>query len=168
MSTRTRGRPHKFGRPARLVALTLPEDTIDELHSIDRDLARAVVALVDRVHGRRDAGAERRESDSPVSLAHVSDQRALIVVDPQVLGDVPGCAVIPWSPGRAFLALEPGRTLADVELALGDILESGTDVARRAALAALRDALREFRRDDTLVFDTRSIVFVERTGGPTA
>jgi hypothetical protein len=164
MVSRTRGRPPKFGRPARLVALTLPEDTIQGLKSVDTDLARAVVALVDRMNGGTTVLSG--EWDAPVSLAHVNDSRALIVIDPKIFREIPGCAVIPLSEGRAFLALDPGRTLADLELAVADRLEdNGLPEREREALNALRQSLREWRRDDSLSFHTRSIVLVERAYG---
>jgi hypothetical protein len=164
MVSRSRGRPPKFGRPARLVALTLPEDTIQGLKSIDADLAKAVVALVDRTQGRTTTVSG--EWDSPVSLAHVTDGRALIVIDPKIFREIPGCAVIPLSEGRAFLALDPGRTLADLELSVADLLEDqATRSVEREALGALRQALRDWRRDDSLSFHTRSIVLVERAAG---
>src|SRR4051794_33832986 len=37
-----RGRPRKFTRPSRRVALTLPEDVIASLQAVDPDLSRAV------------------------------------------------------------------------------------------------------------------------------
>jgi hypothetical protein len=163
MVSRTRGRPPKFGRPARLVALTLPEDTIEGLKGIDADLAKAVVALLDRSQGRTTATAA--EWDAPVSLAQVNDGRALIVIDPAIFREVPGCAVIPLSEGRAFLALDPGRTLADLELSISDLLDEDGHLGERDALTALRQALRDWRRDDSLSFHTRSIVLVEREGG---
>jgi hypothetical protein len=146
------------------VALTLPEDTIQGLKAIDADLAKAVVALVDRAQGRTTTPIG--EWDAPVSLAHVNDSRALIVIDPSIFRDIPGCAVIPLSEGRAFLALDPGGTLADLELAVADMLdEEAGHSGEREALAALRQALREWRHDDSLSFHTRSIVLVERTVG---
>jgi hypothetical protein len=164
MVSRSRGRPPKFGRPARLVALTLPEDTIEVLKGIDTDLAKAVVALVDRTQGR--TTAVDGDWDVPVSLAHVSDVRALIVIDPKIFREIPGCAVIPLYEGRAFLALDAGRTLADLELSVADLLDDGAIPPKeRDALGALRQALREWRRDDSLSFHTRSIVLVERTPG---
>ena len=164
MVSRSRGRPPKFGRPARLVALTLPEDTIQDLKAIDADLAKAVVQVVDRAHGRTTSHAA--EADPPVSLAHVNDSRALIVIDPAIFREVPGCAVIPLSEGRAFLALDPGRSLADLELAVADMLDDEALVgSEREALTALRNSLREWRRDDSLSFHTRSIVLVERALG---
>jgi hypothetical protein len=164
MVSRTRGRPPKFGRPARLVALTLPEDTIKNLQAIDADLAKAVVALVDRAHGRTSSAVENTEA--PVSLAHVSASRALIVIDPMVFREIPGCALVPLSDRHAFLALEAGRTLADLELSITDLLEEETGVVEnRQALGVLRQALRDWRRDDSLAFHTRSIVLVERPDG---
>jgi len=164
MVSRSRGRPPKFGRPARLVALTLPEDTIDDLKALDADLARAVVALVDRAQGR--TRATTTDAEPAVSLAHVSDNRALIVIDPAVFREIPGCAVIPLSEKRAFLALNAGWTLADLELSVADMLEDESlGNGERDALTALRQSLREWRRDDALSFDTRSIVLVERAVG---
>ena len=43
LSTSGRGRPKKFGRPARSVTLTLPNDVIDRLGDLNADLGRAVV-----------------------------------------------------------------------------------------------------------------------------
>jgi hypothetical protein len=164
MTLRSRGRPPKFGRPARLVALTLPEDTIVGLKAIDVDLARAVVALLDRAQGR--TSPVIGDWGGPVDLAQVNDFRALIVIDPVIFRDIPGCSVIPLFDGRAFLALDPGRTLADVELSVADRLEEeAVPDGEREALGALRQALRDWRRDDSLSFHTRSIVLVERAAG---
>ena len=43
-----RGRPLKFGRRAQLVTLTLPDDVVQWLQSVDEDLAWAVVKLFER------------------------------------------------------------------------------------------------------------------------
>jgi len=164
MGSRTRGRPPKFGRPARLVALTLPEDTITHLQSIDPDIARAVVSLVDQSQGRTSAPDD--DWEAPVTLARVSEQRALVVIDPSLFREIPGCAFIPLTTRRAFLALIPGSTLADVELSVADLLEDvSIERTEREALEALRRALREWRRDQELTFHTRSIVLVERQAG---
>ena len=62
---RKRGRPRKFNQPSRLVAITLPEDVIDTLRSRDRDLARAIVAVVSETNkngrGHRD---QRHDQDA--------------------------------------------------------------------------------------------------------
>ena len=163
MVSRTRGRPPKFGRPARLVALTLPDDTIDALKTINRDLGRAIVTLVARMHGGSTPVVD--QVDAPVTLAHVNDTRALIVIDPKIFREIPGCALIPLSDGRAFLALDQGRTLADLELSVADrVDEDGVPPSERDALNTLRRSLREWRRDESLSFHMRSIVLVERAG----
>jgi hypothetical protein len=46
---RTPGRPPKYGRPARLVPLTLPEDVLKWLGTIHPDPAWAIVNLYERV-----------------------------------------------------------------------------------------------------------------------
>jgi hypothetical protein len=164
MVSRTRGRPPKFGRPARLVALTLPQDTITHLQSIDPDVARAVVSLVDQSQGR--TSPPDTDWEAPVTLARVSEHRALIVIDPSLFREIPGCALIPLTDRRAFLALSPGHTLADVELSVADLLEDPSIApTEREALEGLRRALREWRRDEELTFHTRSIVLVERRAG---
>ena len=164
MTTRQRGRPPKFGRPTRLVALTLPEDTIMHLQAVDPDLAKAVVSLVDGTHGRTEMGGV--DWETPVSLAHIGENRALIVIDQTQFGELPGCALVPLAARRAFLALEPGRTLADLELSIGDAIEDeSVSGDERETLDVLRRALREWRRDEQLTFHTRSIVLIERLHG---
>ena len=39
------GRPRKFGRPSRAVTLTLPDDVIATLETIDKDLSQAIVRM---------------------------------------------------------------------------------------------------------------------------
>jgi len=163
---KTRGRPPKFGRPARLVALTLPEDIIQELQALDRDIAKAVVSLVDQVHGRAASGGG--EGDRLVALAHLGDSGALIVIDPTAFREIPGCSLVPLSERRAFLALEPGRSLADLELAIADRIADGATLmheSERRPLETLRRTLRDWRRDGRLSFHTRGIVLVDGATG---
>jgi hypothetical protein len=96
-------------------------------------------------------------------LAQLSGRRALIVVDPTLYRSLPGVAVIPMAPGRAFLALETGRGIADLELAILDRIENPvTDARERKELAALRRQLKSWRRSRDLRFSTRSIILVEQ------
>jgi len=153
-----RGRPPKFGRPARSIALTLPDDVIGSLTRIHGDVARAVVALVDRESSATSASASQL-----VDLVRVSRNYSLIVVDQQSFRAVPACTLVPLTDRWAFLALEPGAGLPDLELAIGDQLEEGladTDEAR--ALTALRGALQKWRRDPSMNIQKRSIIFVEQ------
>jgi hypothetical protein len=155
-----RGRPPKFGRPAKSVALTLPHDVIDALARIDTDLGRAIVALVDQR-----AVAARDGTRELVDLVQVTPSSSLIVVDRRTFDHVPGCALLPLSEERAFLALEPGADMRALELAVMDRLEEETvDRRERKALTALRRALRTWRQDLTLDVNNRSIVLIERKG----
>ena len=99
-----RGRPSKFGRPSRVVALTLPEDAIDRLHKVHHDLGWAILTLLDNAPQR---AARRAEDSQPdVELVSVADRRSLIAVNREVIGDLPGVNTVPLSGTRAFLALK--------------------------------------------------------------
>ena len=50
-------------------------------------------------------------------------KRALILVKPDVFAGLNGVSVIPLSDGRGFLALDVGRGLADLEVAVVDRLD---------------------------------------------
>ena len=47
-AVRRPGRPSKFGRPGRVVAVTLPEDALTALHQVDPDTGWAIVKLLER------------------------------------------------------------------------------------------------------------------------
>jgi hypothetical protein len=159
-AAKRRGRPSKFGRPSRVVALTLPEDAIDRLRRIHRDLGWAILKLLDK----EQPGAERREATQPdVELVTVADRRSLIVVNPEVIKNLPGVSIIPFSGSRAFLALDIDRGMSDLELAVSDRLGvAAIERAERRALVALRAHLTAWRRDQALQVRTRAIIVVER------
>jgi hypothetical protein len=57
----------------------------------------------------------------------------------EALADLPGVDAIPLADGRAFLALEPGRGIADLELAILDRLEAtAPGTPQRRVLATLQ------------------------------
>jgi hypothetical protein len=61
------------------------------------------------------------------------------------------------------LALESGRGMTDLELAVLDRLEDpAVDRRERQALSRLRAQLRAWRRDRVLRFHARAIIVVER------
>src|SRR5262245_49362944 len=99
-----RGRPLKFGRPAQVVTLTLPDDVVAWLSEVDDDLAWALVKLFDRA---RKAAVSRRVEVA--GLFQIPDHRALILVQPAHFRNLAGVSLIPLADGRAFLALQPGR-----------------------------------------------------------
>lgn len=157
---RRRGRPPKFGRPAQLVSLTLPEDVVERLRQMGPDIAWAVVKLCERA-SRQD---RRRAAPRPVAdLVQLPSKRALILVQPEAFRNLPGVAVIPLADGRAFLALESGRGVAELELAVLDRLESpGVSDRERTALTTVRNQLRRWRQDG-IRFHARSIIVAERS-----
>jgi hypothetical protein len=157
---RRRGRPPKFDRPAQMVALTLPEDVIEGLRRIDNDLAWAIVTLFQKEKGRHGHDA-KPEPDA--ELAKIAERRSLIVINRFVFKDLPGVHMVPLAGHRAFLALEPGKGMSDLELAVVDRLESqDAGPAERTALHGLRLQLRQWRRDPEIRFHTRAIIIVER------
>ena len=160
-ASKRRGRPSKFGRPSRVVALTLPEDAIDRLRRVHRDLGWAIVKLLDReVHP---SSARRQDVQPDVELVTVAERRSLIVVNREVIANLPGVNIIPLSGSRAFLALDIDRGLSDLELAVTDRLaDPAVGRRERQALVHLRMQLGTWRRDHELQFHTRAIIVVER------
>ena len=152
-----RGRPPKFGRPAQLVTLTLPDDVIAWLETVDDDIGWAIVKLHER------AASRRRPVERPlVELAHSPGGRALILVQPAPFQHLPGVSIIPLSDGRGFLALQSGQGVANLEIAVIDRLEgSAGSPLERSALEVLRMRLREWRQEG-IEFESRSIVIALR------
>jgi hypothetical protein len=153
-----RGRPPKFGRPSEVVALTLPEEVVRGLRTQHPDLAWAIVTMFEK---RRPAAAGEPPRD--VELVTIAGRRSLIVVNRAAFKSLPGVQIVPLGAGRAFLALDAGRGMGDLEVAVIDRMESASIGQReRKALAALRAALRTWRHDRALRFRTRTIIMVER------
>jgi hypothetical protein len=159
-----RGRPLKFGRPAQLLALTLPHDVVRGLGRIHSDPAWAIVSLYER--RTRKAHRPRPAPGSAFELAQLSPDSALIIVDPRVIQSVPGVSVVPVAAGRAFLAFDEGRGLADLEVALRDRLQQGkVNPHLRRELDVLHRQIRDWRHSRRLRFSRRSIILVERVNG---
>lgn len=154
----TRGRPPKYGAPAVVVAVTLPVDVVTRLRAIHEDLGWAIVSLTRQTTARR--SATRPASD--VQLVDIGSDRALIVVDPAVVHGLPGVQIVPLSSTQALLALETGRGLADLEVAVADRLDRLRPGSEHRALTGLLAQLRQWRRGRRLSFDTRSIILVRR------
>jgi hypothetical protein len=108
--------------------------------------------------------SERHGDVQPdVELVAVADRRSLIVINREVIRNLPGVNIIPLSGNRAFLALDIDRGMSDLELAVSDRLADSTLAPReRQALATLRAQLTRWRRDEELQFHTRAIIVVER------
>jgi hypothetical protein len=146
-TARRRGRPSKFGRPSRVVALTLPEDAIDRLRRVHRDLGWAILKLLDREPHPAARNGDDIQPD--VELVTIADRRSLIVVNREIITNLPGVNIIPLSANRAFLAVDIDRGMSDLELAVSDRLGDPTiERAERRALVALRSRLTTWRRGE--------------------
>jgi hypothetical protein len=155
---RSRGRPRKFSDPSRPVALTLPEHAIRALKRINRDLAWAIVSLL----GKREQRRPTEPLGLDAELVAVANRRSLIVVNSDVVKKLPGVSIIPLNGHRAFLALDPGKGMADLELAVADRLGQRRLGAReRKALEALRRLVAKWRRTRSAHVHSRSIIVVE-------
>ena len=156
-TTRPPGRPPKFSRPSRLVALTLPIDTITALKRIDSDLAHAIVAVAESgLSAPRDLEPVQ---DRGVDLVQLTDREALIVVNRRLVASLVDVTVLPLDERLGFLALNPGQGFADLEVAVQDSLDDDhLDQNERDALQELKRRLREWRRDPAQHFEVRSII----------
>ena len=160
--SRKRGRPQKFGRAAQLISLTLPADVIEWLTSIDDDIGWAIVKMHER------ATKKSRGGDIEVAqLVRFPGDRALILVRADLFREMPGVSLISLADGRAFLAMETGKGVADLELFVLDRLDDKSiDTSERAALNKLRQLLKQWRQEG-IRFEARSIVVAHhRKGSP--
>jgi hypothetical protein len=160
MTIGKRGRPTKFGRTSRVVALTLPEDVLSALRQVHPDPARAIVKLVEGSAGK----TNQEDNRKPLAeLVAVGSRRSLIVVDRWAFQHLPAVSLIPISEDRAFLAFKKGKDSDALELELIDRLEQpAVGRAEYDALNELRTCLREWRHDPALKFLFRSILILER------
>jgi hypothetical protein len=160
VSSAKRGRPPKFGRAAQLVTLTLPEDVITWMATIDRDLAWAIVKLHQRA-----LNSSKARQPKLAELVQIPGQRALILVRPEAFSNLKSVSIIPLADGRGFLALDAGRGVADLELAVIDRLEvTSLSAAERADLNGLRILLKQWRLEG-IEFESRSVVVARRPEG---
>lgn len=153
-----RGRPLKFGRPTRPLSVSLPDDVIAWLETLDPDPAWAIVGLFEKARLRQMSPSPRVGAE----LVQLPGKRALILVSPDVFDGLAGVSVIRLSDGRGFLALQAGKGYADLELAVVDMIDAVDALPeRRQALAEIRKQLRDWRQSG-LHFEPRSILVVER------
>ena len=151
-----RGRPMKYGRAARPVTITLPEDVLARLEAAGHDVGDAIVKLVER-HAPARTAAPR----GPELTAYGS--HAVIVVTPnKALKRLPGVQLVPIGNGRALISLDSPRTIAQFELDLRDASE-WPDIGdeERASLGEIVRILRQSRRSRDVSLEERTIIVVE-------
>lgn len=163
-----RGRPRKFLAPSRAVTLTLPEEIIATLGTIDDDLSRAVVRLAQPEVAKR--------PHLPAELA-VFGRRAVILVNPtRTLEQRAGVMLVPLSDGRALISFDESTDIAKLELRLQDELEEdGLLPQDQRIFEAVAEILRNARRSPEVTLRRGHIIVLEAirpsslqqsTGGP--
>ena len=148
-----RGRPRKYGRPARAVTVTLPEDTLARLSAIHADVGTAIVRLVER------KAPARVEPVQPAELAHYGNQAVIIVTPVPALKRLRGVQLVPIGNGRALISLEQSMSIPALELQVRDAVEHGDVPEReREVLKSIADILRRVRATRGLIFEARTII----------
>ena len=147
------GRPRKYGRPARAVTVTLPEDILARLSAIHTDVGSAIVNVVERTALGR---------TQPIAAAEIAQygNHAVIIVSPnRALKRLRGVQLVPIGDGRALISLAPSMSISALELQVRDALE-GKDVQdrERETLQSIADILRRGRASRGLTFEARTII----------
>ena len=156
-----RGRPKKYGRDARAVTITLPNDVLGSLEAVDADVGRAIVRLVERRGTTRARGARAAEISA-------YGGHAVIVVKPvRALKRLPGVQLVPIGNGRALISLDRSLSIPRLELAVRDAID-GTEVSEpeRQILKAIGDILRQARSSRTVSVEERTIIVLESKRRP--
>ena len=109
-----RGRPQKFSRPSRSVTLTLPDDVIGVLRTIDSDLSRAVVRVVTPL--------ERHAPRATAELVTFGDRGVIIVPPNRSFKERIGVELFALPDGRALILFDDQLSIAEFELRLGDAI----------------------------------------------
>lgn len=151
-----RGRPLKFGRPARSITITLPDDAVIALRQRNRDIGRAIVGLL--------PAASRTAPEAPAVVLHQTGRRAVIVVKPvDALRRLPGVELISLGdPDRALIAFTDGLTVPAFELRVQDLLDGPPLPAGDAAvITQLAAVLREARRTAGRSLSEATIIVLE-------
>ncbi len=155
-----RGRPRKFTAPSRAVTLTLPENVLEALDAVDRDLSRAVVRVTQ---------PELAKRTHPAAELATFGRRAVIVVNPsRTLERRVGIMLVPLSDGRALISFDDSMTVARLELLIQDALEEpGLPAADARIFEGIQEILKTARRSDGVALRERHIIVLEssRPGG---
>ena len=146
-----RGRPRKFTTPSRAVTLTLPEDVLNALAGIDRDLSRAVVRVVQPELGKK--------AHPSAELASFGRHAVIVVRPSRTLERRTGVVLVPLPDGRALISFEESKTIPELELQLQDLLEDPQLAAPdRSIFEQISGILREARRSSTVAVRRRNII----------
>ena len=149
------GRPQKYGRPSHAVTVSLPEDVLARLRSVDADLGRAIVALVERDTKPRAAISASAE------LTSYGNHAVIVVDQANVLKRLPGVQLVPTGNGRALISLDQPNSISKLELNVRDAIDSDITMKERKTLEAIADILRHARSSPGITLQERSIIVLE-------
>ncbi len=141
------GRPRKFSTPSRSVTVTLPEATLELLHSIDTDRALAIAKATEWISH---AGSPIKKS---VHLVEVEKGNAIILVGPsKYLKTIPFLRLLEISPARFLLVTPTGLPIDTLEVAIIDILNEVPENEKheKELLTELSKCLATQRRSKTI------------------
>ena len=147
------GRPPKYGRPSRAVTVTLPDDAISRLGTIDADLGRAIVTLAER-------RVPRPRTIRPAELATYGRHAVIVVTPVSALKRLQGVQLVPIGNGRALISLERAYSIPRLELEIRDAVEHA-DQPERQTLEAIADILRQARVSKKVDIKERTIIVLE-------
>lgn len=140
------GRPPKFQEPRRAVTITLPESTLDQLQRLHDDRSVAIVRIVDDAQSRY-------SNRQPLEIVPVGPRQGLIItIFASGYSKIPFVRLVEVEPGRNLIALDPGRSIADLELAVADLLAEGEDLTSQdqTLMSSLLKMLRQLRKADQI------------------
>jgi hypothetical protein len=131
--------------------LTLPEDVIATLRSIDSDLSVAVVRAMQPM--------AQNGPKPPAELATYGDRAVIVVPRSRELRDRTGVELVPMSDGRALLAFDDRLSVAQFELRLLDALDDpNLNGEHRAIFESVAEIIGDARRDDGVEMRQRQIL----------
>ena len=151
------GRPQKFGRPARAITLTLPEDVLAALTRLDDDVSRAVVRLAQPL-------AADVVPHAAAELSKHGDAAVIVIRPVAALERIPGVTLVPMPDGRALISLDDSMTTYEFELKLRDVLDDG-NIARAdlSAMQSILDILKSARQTRGVTLHQRRIIVLQST-----
>jgi hypothetical protein len=138
------------------VTITLPDDVIERLASIDVDLGRAIVAVVER---RRRAGSTARR---PAEIARFGSRSVIVVPPVNGFRQLEGVQLVPIGDNRALISLEHPHCIPQLELGIRDALDrDDVDRPERPTFEAVADILQKARRSEGIGVEERTIIVLE-------
>lgn len=159
MQRQGRGRPTKYGRPARAVTVTLPEDVLARLSAVHADVGSAIVSLVEK------RAPVRAVPPSPAEVTRYGNRAVIIVTPSPTLRRLRGVELVPVGNGRALLSLGSSTSISSLELQVRDAIEKMPPQNReREGLQSLADILRRSRGPRDFTSEARTIIVLAWKG----